>query len=151
MKRNISFTINDDFVSLEFLEKFDIQTDLEIIKLIEPILNTELDFKREVIYTLIENLREEILGELNFEFQSLGFEDEKHYILIKEDLSDLEEKIGWCQDHEEECTKIAKNGLDFYNKYLSKEGMYDYFYNLIKNLGKIRKQPVIKKIKGKIE
>ena len=82
-------------------------------------------------------------------FQGLGFEDEKHYILIKEDLSDLEEKIGWCQDHEEECTKIAKNGLDFYNKYLSKEGMYDYFYNLIKNLGKIRKQPVIKKIKGK--
>ena len=74
MKRNISFTINDDFVSLEFLEKFDIQTDLEIIKLIEPILNTELDFKREVIYTFIENLREEILGELNFEFQSLGFE-----------------------------------------------------------------------------
>ena len=56
------------------MEKFDIQTDLEIIKLIEPILNTELDFKREVIYTFIENLREEILGELNFEFQSLGFE-----------------------------------------------------------------------------
>jgi len=74
MKRKISFTINDDFVSLEFLEKFDIQSDREIIKLIEPILNTELDFTREVIFTFIENLRDEILSELNFEFQSLGFE-----------------------------------------------------------------------------
>jgi len=74
MKRKISFTINDDFVSLEFLEKFDIQSDREIIKLIEPILNTELDFTREVIFTFIENLRDEILSELNFEFQSLGLE-----------------------------------------------------------------------------
>ena len=74
MKRKISFTINDDFVSLEFLEKFDIQSDREIIKLIEPILNTELDFTREVIFTSIENLRDEILSELNFEFQSLGLE-----------------------------------------------------------------------------
>ena len=72
-----------------------------------------------------------------------------HYIPIKGNLSDLDKQIKWCQDHEEECAKIAKNSLDFYNEYLSKEGTYNYFYDLMKNLGSIRKQPVIKKIKGK--
>ena len=82
-------------------------------------------------------------------FQGLGFKDEEHYILIKNDLSDLEEKIEWCKLNDDKCEQIAKNSLDFYNKYLSKEGMYDYFYNLLKNLGKIRRRPVIEKVKDK--
>ena len=41
--------------------------------------------------------------------------------LVNKDLSNLEEKINWCISHEEECAKIAKNALEFYKKYLSKE------------------------------
>ena len=74
-------------------------------------------------------------------FQDLGFKDMKHYILIKNDLSDLDEKIEWCIQNDDKCIQIAKNSLDFYNKYLSKEGMYDYFFNLLNDLSKIRKRP----------
>ena len=73
-------------------------------------------------------------------FQDKLKEDE-HYILIAKDLSNLEEKINWCIEHEEKCTQIAKNALDFYNQYLSKEGTYNYFENLITDMSKLRKPP----------
>ena len=38
---------------------------------------------------------------------------------VNKDLSNLEERINWCIDHEEECAQIAKNALEFYKKYLS--------------------------------
>ena len=41
--------------------------------------------------------------------------------------------------------KISENALQFYNKYLSKEGMYEYFYNLLNDLSKIRKTSFNKK------
>jgi hypothetical protein len=44
-----------------------------------------------------------------------------HYIEIKEDLSDLEEKIEWCKNHDAECKKIAQNSLKFAKKALTKE------------------------------
>ena len=36
----------------------------------------------------------------------------KHYLPIKADLSDLEEKVKWCRANDEECAKIAKAGLE---------------------------------------
>jgi len=44
-------------------------------------------------------------------------EDMKHYIEIKPDLSNLEEKLGWCLDNEAECEKIAKAGFVHLYKY----------------------------------
>jgi hypothetical protein len=36
-----------------------------------------------------------------------------HYVPIKRDFSDLEEKVFWCESHPEECEKIAKNATDY--------------------------------------
>ena len=74
-------------------------------------------------------------------FQDKLIEDE-HYVLIASDLSNLEEKINWCIEHEKECEQIAQNALEFYEKHLSKEGTYNYFENLITDLSKLRIPPV---------
>lgn len=54
-----------------------------------------------------------------------------HYIPIKEDLSDLIEKIKWCKENDDKCEIIAKNAKEFYHKYLDKEGVFDYIQNLL--------------------
>jgi len=53
-----------------------------------------------------------------------------HYIPVKPDLSDLFEKIRWCRQNDKECEKIAQNAKDFYNKYLTKNGILDYLQYL---------------------
>lgn len=77
MKKKISFTILDDHISEEFLEQFDINADYEIIQLIESILGNKLDVNNESVYSFIENLRFDILGDLNSEIQCLGYEEEE--------------------------------------------------------------------------
>jgi hypothetical protein len=66
-----------------------------------------------------------------------------HYVQIKRDLSDLEERLQWCLENDDLCENIAKNSKIFYDKYLSKDATYKYYYNLINNLSKIRKAPSI--------
>jgi hypothetical protein len=51
----------------------------------------------------------------------------KHYIEIKEDLSDLNEKVEWCKTHDAECKKIAKNGYNFAKKALQPEYIKSHF------------------------
>lgn len=60
----------------------------------------------------------------------------KHYIPIKEDLSDIIDIIKWCQNNDNECKKIAKNAKEFYNQYLQKDGVFDYFQKLFIDLKK---------------
>lgn len=55
----------------------------------------------------------------------------EHYVPVKEDLSDLIEQIKWCKENDDKCKKIAKNGLDFYNTFLNKEGIFDYIQQLL--------------------
>jgi hypothetical protein len=57
-----------------------------------------------------------------------------HYIPVSRNLDNLISQIEWCKSHDKECKKIAKNGLDFYNKYLTKEAMFDYMQNLFCNI-----------------
>jgi len=40
-----------------------------------------------------------------------------HYILVKDDFSDLEEKYEWCEKHPEECKKIIKNANLFMEQF----------------------------------
>ena len=54
-------------------------------------------------------------------------EDGKHYIEIKEDLSDLKEKVEWCQNHDSECKKIASNGYKFAKKALTSDYIQTHF------------------------
>ena len=55
----------------------------------------------------------------------------KHYIPISSDLTDIYEKIKWCKNNDVECKKIAKNCLDFYNTYLTKDAILDYMQKLL--------------------
>jgi hypothetical protein len=61
----------------------------------------------------------------------------EHFVPLKEDLSDLQEKINWCIENDEKCKEIAQNALDFYNRYLTKSSILDYLQNLfykVKNI-----------------
>ena len=60
-----------------------------------------------------------------------------HYISVKEDMSDLIDKIKWCRDNDDQCKIIAKNARNFYLKYLSKDGIFDYMQKLLINIKKI--------------
>lgn len=53
----------------------------------------------------------------------------KHYIPIKEDFSDIIEKIKWCKYNDEKCKQIALNARKFYDFYLSKNSIFDYLQN----------------------
>lgn len=55
-----------------------------------------------------------------------------HYVPVLKDLSDLISQIKWCIDHDAECKKIAYNGLLFYEKYLSKNGIFNYLETNLK-------------------
>lgn len=51
------------------------------------------------------------------------FED---HVPIREDLSDLAEKIQWCRDNDDKCRQIAARANELYEKFVSKEAIHDY-------------------------
>jgi hypothetical protein len=61
----------------------------------------------------------------------------KHYIPIKHDLQDLIPQIEWCIKNDKKCEKIANNAKKFYEKYLTKDGLFNYlesiFYKIYEN------------------
>ena len=57
-----------------------------------------------------------------------------HYVPVNEDLSDLIEKIKWCQENDDKCKEIAKNSLEFSKKYLTKNGILDYLQKILVEL-----------------
>jgi hypothetical protein len=75
--------------------------------------------------------------------------DGVHYIAIKEDLSDLVDKIKWCKKHDAECKKIADNAMKFYEKYLTKEGCFDYMECVLNQMANIMSPKFITKTKSK--
>lgn len=60
-------------------------------------------------------------------------EPNKHYIEIKEDLSDLQEKIDWCKSHDSECKEIASAGYKIAKKLLSPNFIEKSFVNSLVN------------------
>jgi hypothetical protein len=54
-----------------------------------------------------------------------------HFVPVKEDLSDLVERIKWCRNNDKQCENISKNCLEFYNKYLQKDGILDYLQKIL--------------------
>lgn len=57
-----------------------------------------------------------------------------HYVPVKEDLSDIYEKIKWCKNNDDKCKEIALNAKKFYDTYLGKKGILDYMQKLIIDL-----------------
>jgi hypothetical protein len=58
-------------------------------------------------------------------------QDGVNYISVKEDLSDLIEKIEWCKSHDEECKTIAENGTLLAKKVLDKNFVNDSFIKIL--------------------
>lgn len=50
----------------------------------------------------------------------------EHYVPVKEDLSDLIDKIEWCKANDAKCEQIARNARAFYYKYLDTRGILDF-------------------------
>ena len=44
-----------------------------------------------------------------------------HYILLKDDFSDLEEKLNWCNNNYEKCIEIIKNANAFMTQFSNTE------------------------------
>ena len=60
----------------------------------------------------------------------------KHYVPIKQDMSNLFEQIEWCKQHDTECLVITENAREFYNTYLQKPGVMDYMQHLLVTIRK---------------
>lgn len=58
------------------------------------------------------------------------------HVPVKGDLSDLDEKIKWCREHDEECRVIANNAKIFYEKYVGRNALLDYVEMSCKNIAK---------------
>ena len=41
----------------------------------------------------------------------------KHYILLKDDFSDLHEKLQWCNNNQDKCIEIVKSANDFMKQF----------------------------------
>lgn len=66
----------------------------------------------------------------------------EHFIPVKEDLSDLVEKILWAKENDETARKIAKNGQHFANDNLLPKDIYCYYANLLNEFSKRVVSPV---------
>ena len=58
----------------------------------------------------------------------------KHYVPVKEDLSNLIDQIKWCRDNDEKCQQIAKNARSFFDEYLQEKGIFDYLQKVLVDL-----------------
>jgi len=59
-----------------------------------------------------------------------------HYVPVKSDLSDLFEKIMWCRTNNEKMKEILKSCKQFYDEYMTKNGIYKYITTLFHSLKK---------------
>lgn len=54
-----------------------------------------------------------------------------HYVPVKRDLTDILDRIKWCRANDSECEQIATNALEFFQKYLRRDGVLDYMQKAI--------------------
>ncbi|NGX34679.1 MAG: hypothetical protein K1060chlam1_01032 [Candidatus Anoxychlamydiales bacterium] len=74
-----------------------------------------------------------------------------HYVPIKQDISDLIEKIEWAKKNDGLCKEISKNATDFALNNLMFEDVYLYFYLVLKkysSLSLINSEEIKKEIKN---
>ena len=58
-------------------------------------------------------------------------EDQRHYLRIALDYSDLESKLKWAMKHDEEAREIGLRARDFSKKHLRREDMECYLFRLL--------------------
>jgi hypothetical protein len=54
-----------------------------------------------------------------------------HYIPVRDDFSDLDEKFEWCENHQPECEQIIKNSIDLFEKTYRFQNVVDYTLGVI--------------------
>lgn len=62
-----------------------------------------------------------------------------HYVPVDKDLNNLEERIRWCQDKDEECKVMANNAKKFYLEYLTMDGILSYMEQVLNSLAQKQK------------
>lgn len=65
-----------------------------------------------------------------------------HYIPIKEDLSDLLHVINWCKNNDDECRRIAQNGLEFARSVLTRDFIQKYMQTILWSLSPNNEPPM---------
>jgi hypothetical protein len=63
--------------------------------------------------------------------------ENRHFILIKNDYSDLYDKLLYLNKHDDISEKIALNGYKFSKKYISKKRIAIYWYYYMININKL--------------
>lgn len=63
-----------------------------------------------------------------------------HYIPVKEDLSDLFDRIEWAETHPEECWNISKNAVEFSRNNLGRINAIERFKKILLKLGEKNEQ-----------
>jgi hypothetical protein len=71
-------------------------------------------------------------------------QDGVNYISVKEDLSDLIEKIEWCKSHDEECKTIAENGTLLAKKVLDKNFVNDSFIKILRGVNNVASPKILR-------
>jgi hypothetical protein len=54
-----------------------------------------------------------------------------HYIPIKDDMSDLQDKYQWCEKHPEECEKIVENSKKLFQKIYRMNNIIKYIQSIL--------------------
>jgi len=62
-----------------------------------------------------------------------------HYIPIENDMKDLVEKVEWAKCHDEEASRISRNGREFAENNLLIEDNYFYLYLVLNKLAALEK------------
>ena len=75
----------------------------------------------------------------NIQWYYDGLKPYEHFIPVKDDLSDLLEKIQWAQTHDTEAKQIAENATSFIKNELSAEDIFIYMTHLLKEYAKYSK------------
>jgi hypothetical protein len=55
----------------------------------------------------------------------------EHYVPVDAMLDNLVEKINWCKNNDDKCKKISENARKFYDKYLTKDAVFDYMQRVL--------------------
>ena len=66
------------------------------------------------------------------------FCDQGHFQLLAADLSDLEERFHWCEEHPAECASMVQRCRQLARTVLSRQGILRYCACLLQRLGKLR-------------
>lgn len=77
-----------------------------------------------------------IIDRIFIEYWHNYMEPWKHYIPVKEDLSDLLEKTKWVNDNYDEAVKIAKNAYTFAIENFTEDKISERIYEIYNNMNK---------------